>query len=174
MKTQTILLLIFILLSFKLFAQDTIRIIDAKNYVGRNVTFRSQVSDFDSRKDYTYLHFGGHYPNQDFSIIINRENAGKPVKLKRNIMLGREMVYFTGTVTIYNGPPDTTSNYKTEAIRKDAERDRALTIGGTPYTTHFGYNPRTIPIDLKGKLVMVISEQKQIGKRRYPVMFSLY
>lgn len=174
MKSLLLLTLSFIAVISKSQAQDSIRVRDASYHVGQKVTFLSQAADFDSRMDATYLYFGDRYPKQWLTVIVKRTNEKKHIKLKRNIMLGRKMVYFTGTITSYTGEPDSSATYDIVSIKRDIETDRQLTIGGTPMTAHFNYTARTTPIDLRNKLVMIITEQDQIGRKTYPTKLSLY
>ena len=174
MKYFYLLILSFIAIS-KAAAQDTIRLADAVSHIGQKVTFCTQAADFDSRTENTYLYFGNRYPNQTLTVIVKRTNGEKNITLSRDIVLGRVMVYFTGTIISYTGKPDTSASYDIAAIKKDIETHRlTLIIGGMPMKGHFNYIPRTEPINLKGKLVMMITEQDQIGKKTYPTKLHLY
>jgi hypothetical protein len=174
MKPFITLLLFSWIIIYKASAQDTINVMQAADYINKTVTFCPQVSDFDSKQDNIYLYFGERFPKQKLAVIIKRTNGKKRIKLKRDIMLGREMVYFTGIITVYNGEPDTSANYDTDAIKSDIETDKPMFIGNQHGMGHMNYTARTVPVDLKGKLVMIITDQKQIGRKVYYPQMSLY
>ncbi|MES2268278.1 MAG: hypothetical protein V4520_16065 [Bacteroidota bacterium] len=164
MKNLAVALLCFAF-SFKASAQDTVNYQNLPAYKGRKITIVMPVEDFDLRKEFIYLYMGNRYPNQKFTVIVNRKNGDKRIKLKNDVILGRVMVSLTGYITTYDGEPDTTENYDYSAIKKEYEKDRPMVFlaSNTPVMVHTTYSPRTGPIDLRGRLVMVISDQKQIG-----------
>lgn len=167
---NTFLLCCALLLTFlKASAQQNISLKDVTNYIGKEVTVNPQVLDFDSKPDYVYLYFGERYPNQKLTVIIKR-----PIKVKLPVLLGRETASFTGTITRYSGNPDSSANYDIDEIKKEAEKDKQLLIGGKDMTGHFGYTPHNHPVDLQGKLVMFVTDQKHISKKTKRAAVSLY
>lgn len=160
------------MISFKATAQDTtISYKDLPAYIGRKVTLRMQVLDFDMRKDYIYLYMGGWYPEQEITVIIKRDNGKKRMRLSKDVILGRVIAPFIGFITTYDEGPDTTKNYNDAAIKKEFEKGQPMEI----YALHLHgmmsrkYEPRTTPIDLRGKLVMLVTLQKQIGTTTYEI-----
>ncbi|GGH21930.1 hypothetical protein [Mucilaginibacter phyllosphaerae] len=161
-------LLIFLLfsnLTIKASAQDTVGFKNLSAYVGRKVTVIMPVLNFDIRKEYIYLYMGGWYPNQTFTAIIKRNNGKKRIKLKTDVIIGRVKVSLTGYIAKYDGEPDTTKNYDDVIIKKEFEKPQPMVV--VAFNLHGmmskKYEPRTEPIDLNGKLVMLITDQKQIG-----------
>lgn len=169
MKNTFLLSCALLLICFKASAQEKISLRDVATYLDKEVTVNPQVLDFDSKTDYEYLYFGEHYPNQKLTIIIKRS-----VKLKLPILLGREIAGFTGTIARYTGKPDSSANYGIDEIKKEAEKDRQMLVGGQEMTGHFGYTPNNHPVNLQGKLVMFITDQKQISKRTKRAAVSLH
>jgi len=106
--------------------------------------------------------------------MVKKHNGTKPIKLNTDVLIGRQMAYFTGTIVNYDGQPDSSANPDSKKLSNKINVDRPMTIGGTPVMGHMIYKPKTTPVDLKGKLVMIISDQKQIGKKLYPVITSIY
>jgi len=153
-----------VIAAFNVLAQDTVSFKDIQDHIGQMVIFRAQAVDFDSKKDQMYLYFGNRYPNQKLTVIVKRTNNNKKIKLDRDVMIGRKMTYYTGMLVKYDGKPDSSENYEAESLKKYIETDRPVIIGGNSGMGHIGYRPRTTPIDLKDKLVMIISGQKQISK----------
>lgn len=172
---------LLIVLFFSLFpnlkadAQDTVRCDDLPAYVGRKVTIAMPVVEFDLRQDYIYLYMGNYYPNQKFTIIVKRNNGKKRIRLNEDIILGRAIASFTGYIAKDNEEPDTTKNYYDAAIKKEFEKEQqcVIMVKNQPATFYVEYNPRKGPIDLKGKLVMVIIQQKQIGAK-HPIPSPQY
>jgi len=169
MKNTFLFCCALLLTSLKVTAQQNISLRDVASYVDKEVTVNPQVLDFDSKKDYVYLYLGERYPNQKLTVIIKR-----PIKVKLPILLGREIASFTGTITRYSGNPDSSANYNIDNIKKEAEKDKQLLISGKEMTGHFGYTPHDHPVDLQGKLVMLITGQKQISKKIKRSAVSLY
>lgn len=172
-------LLIIPFLFFGLSAQSNgqtniVHLKDIPDYLNKEITIQTQVIDFDSRGDYWYLYIGDHYPNQRFTILVKKVNGTKRMKFNMDILLGRKIAYFTGTVNRYAGNPDSSANPEIEKIRQEIEQPRPITIGETSGMGYFHYMPKTAPIDLRGKLVMMITDKKQIGKKLYPALVSLY
>jgi hypothetical protein len=174
MKMLTCAISFLIIGTLKVLGQDTVSFKDIQNHLGQVVTFRAQATDFDSKKDYLYLYFGNRYPDQKLTVVVKRINNKKKIKLDRDIMIGRKMTYFTGMLIKYTGEPDSSENYETESLKRYIETDRPVTIAGNRGMMHLNYNARTAPIDLKDKLVMIITEQKQIGKDVINSKMSLY
>lgn len=167
MKYFCLLILSIVVIS-EASAQDTIKVADAANYVGKIVTFRAQPLTFDSRAENIYLYYFGHWSNQWLTVIVKRTNGKNRIKLKRDIMFGLRTVYFTGTITKYSEEPDTTANYDIKSIQKEFKETHPVTVAAIPGSIfHQGYVPTTGPIDLRGKMVMIITEQSQIGKKSY-------
>lgn len=169
MKNTFLLSCALLLICLKASAQEKISLKDVASYVDKEATVNPQVLDFDSKKGYVYLYLGERYPNQKLTVIIKR-----PLKVKLPILLGREVASFTGTITRYSGNPDSSANYDIDNIQKEAEKDKQLLIGGKEMTGHFGYTPHDHPVDLQGKLVMFITDQKQISKKTKRAAVSLY
>jgi len=153
---------------------DTIGLNQIRQYINKTVTIKVQTTDFDSKAECWYLYALGFYPNQRFTIMVKKHNGTKPIKLSTDVLIGRQMVYFTGTIVNYDGQPDSSANPDIKKLSNKINVDRPMTIGGTPVMGHMVYKPKTIPVNLKGKLVMIISDQKQIGKKLYPVITSIY
>ena len=170
------LVLLFVLLcSLSSWAQEKVVLSDIENYLDKEITICPQTADFDSKTGYTYLYFGGFYPYQKLTIAIKRFNGKKPIKLKMDILLGREIACYTGTVVRYSGTPDSTDNFGAEKIKKELETDRLMMIGDKQFTGHVGtFVPRTTPVNLEGKLVMFITDQKQISKKTRRAARSRY
>ncbi len=164
MKIFSIILFCSIV-SFKAAAQDTVAHNKLPAYISRKVKLVMSVADFDLRKEYIYLYMGNFYPNQKFTVIVKRNDGKKHIKLNKDIILGRVMVAITGYISTFDGEPDTTKNYDDAAIKKEFERGRPMILMMTnqPGMMYRKYIPRTEPIDLKGKLVMLVTSQKQIG-----------
>ena len=169
MKNTFLFCCALLLTSLKVTAQQNISLRDVASYVDKEVTVNPQVLDFDSKKDYVYLYLGERYPNQKLTVIIKR-----PIKVKLPILLGREIASFTGIITRYSGNPDSSANYGIDEIKKEAGKDKQLLIGGKEMTGHFGYIPHNGPVNLQGKLVMFITNQKQISKKTKRAEVSLY
>jgi hypothetical protein len=169
MKNTFLVSCVLLLTSLKASAQENISLKNVASYVGKEVTVNPQVLDFDSKKDYVYLYLGERYPNQKLTVIIKR-----PLKVKLPILLGREIASFTGTIARYSGNPDSSANYGIDEIKKETEKDKQLLIGGKEMTGHFGYTPHNHPVNLQGKLVMFITDQKQISKKTKRAAVSLY
>ncbi|MBD1387248.1 hypothetical protein IDJ75_18310 [Mucilaginibacter rigui] len=169
MKNTFLLSCALLLTCLKVTAQENISLRDVASYIGKEVTVNPQVFDFDSKKDYVYLYFGERYPNQKLTVIIKR-----PVKVKLPILLGQEIASFTGAITQYSGKPDSSANYGIDEIKKEAEKDKQLLIGGKEMTGHIGYTPHNHTVNLQGKLVMLITDQKQISKKTKRAAMSLY
>lgn len=169
MKNTFLLSCALLLICLKASAQEKISLRYVANYVDKEVTVNPQVIDFDSKTNVVYLYFGEHYPNQKLTVIIKR-----PIKVKLPILLGREIASFTGTIVQYSGKPDSSANYGIDEIKKEAEKDKQLLIGGKEITGHFGYIPNNRPVNLQGKLVMFITDQKQISKKTTRAAVSLH
>jgi hypothetical protein len=122
------------------------------------------VISFDLGKEYIYLYMGNFYPDQELTIIVKRYNGKKRIRLNKDIILGRVAVSLTGYIATYDEEPDATKSYNDAAIKKEFEKGRPVTIGRyLPAIWHHKYTPSTEPINLKGKLVMLVTQQKQIG-----------
>jgi hypothetical protein len=65
--------------------------------------------------------------------------------------------------------PDPSANYNIKSIQKEFEEAHPVTIAIIPGVWHQGYVPKIVPIDLRGRLVMIITDQNQIGKKLYPI-----
>jgi len=172
MKALFIIALFCSEVSFKAAAQDTtISYKELPTYISRKVTLLLPVLDFDVRRDYIYLYMGGWYPEQKFTVIIKRNNGKHHIRLANDIILGRVIPSITGFVTTYDEEPDTTKNYNDADIKKEFEKGRPMEV----YAFHLKgmmyrkYEPRTTPIDLRGKLVMFVTLQKQIGTTTYEI-----
>ncbi|NHA07642.1 hypothetical protein G7092_27835 [Mucilaginibacter sp. HC2] len=172
MKALFIITLFCSAVSIKATAQDsTISYKELPAYIGRKVTFLLPVTDFDVRREYIYLYMGNRYPDQEFTIIVKRNKGKKHIRLNKDIILGRVIAPFTGFISAYDEGPDTTKNYNDAAIKKEFEKGQPMEI----YALHLHgmmsrkYEPRTTPIDLRGKLVMLVTLQKQIGTTTYEI-----
>jgi hypothetical protein len=170
MKTLSILILFCSVVSFKATAQDTIQYKDLPAYVGRKVKVVMHVIGFDLRKEYIYLYMGNFYPDQELTIIVKRYNGKKRIRLNKDIILGQVAVSLTGYIAFYDEGPDTTKSYNDPGINKAFEKVHSGNFIGlnTPFKWHRRYTPRTEPIDLRGKLMMLITQQKQIGATYRP------
>lgn len=154
---------------------DTIVVKDVSAHIGKEVTLKLQVLDFDSRANSLYLYAGNRYPNQLLSIIIKKNAAnGKPIKIDKDIILGRTMVYFSGKLVSYDEAPDTPALTDQAMLKREVERPQPAVIeyNGLRGAIKRIYQPRTGPIDLKGRIVMIIDDKKQIGKEKYPVIMN--
>lgn len=167
MKPIYIVVLLCSILGFKAVAHDTasVQLKDLPTYVGRKVKLTLRVLDFEARKEYIYLYIGNRYPHQELTVIVQRNNGKKHIRLNNDNILGRRIASFTGFVAPYDGEPDTTKNYDDAAIKKEFEREQPIEVYALHLygTMHREYKPRTGPIDLNGKLAMLITQQKQIG-----------
>ncbi len=152
--------------------QDTLKpkliaVEDASKHLGEFVTVFAQAADFDPRGQNKYLYFESNYPNQQLPIIIKNNEVNPPIKLKWSVMARKSKEYFTGTVTAYNEEPDT-------SVRTDAKRIKKEWDGKTIYFYSDGkritgsvnhvVNIPLYPVDLRGKPVIIITEQNQIGR----------
>jgi len=175
MKTS---LIIFVLTVFSIcFASaqtDTIGLKDVPRYLNKEVTIQLQSADFDSRAENWYIYSGEMYPRQFFSIIIKKYNGKKRIKLNTDVLIGRKMIYYTGTIITYNGKPDSSANPDIDKLTNIIDVERPMSIGGKSAMGYINYKPKIAPVDLNGKFVMIISDQKQIGKKMYPVIMSIY
>ncbi|MCQ6958810.1 hypothetical protein [Mucilaginibacter aquariorum] len=165
MKVLYAIVIFCSLASFKTAAQDTVACKDLPAYLGRKITLQMRAVDFDMRKENIYLYYGNRYPEQEFTVIIKRNNGKKRIKLNKNIIVGRATAPLIGYITTYDGEPDTTKNYDDAAVKREFEKGIPAEIIAikAPIIFSMKYRPRTAPIDLKGKLVMFITEQWQIG-----------
>jgi len=152
-------------MGFKATAQDTVSYRNLPAYVGRKVTLIMPVFGFDMRREYIYLYLGDCYPRQKLTVIVKRNNGKKRIRLNKDIILGQVIASLKGFITTYDGEPDTTKNYGDDDVKKEFEKDRPVEIMAfhQAATMRYIYEPRKEPIDLRGKLVMFITEQKQIG-----------
>jgi len=174
---KSFLVVSFLVLSLTAKSRSQTNIVNLRDIpenLNKEITIQTQVIDFDSRGDYWYLYIGDHYPNQRFTIMVKKVNGTKRMKLNMDILLGRKIANFTGTVTRYEGNPDSSANPEIEKIRQEIEQPRPLTIGESTGMGYFHYIPKTAPVDLQGKLVMLITDKKQIGKKLYPAMVNIY
>jgi hypothetical protein len=154
-----------VLMCFKASAQDTVACKDLSAYTGRKVTIQMRAAGFDMRREYIYLYYGNGYPEQDFTVMIKRNDGKKRIKLNKDIILGLATAPLTGYIATYDGEPDSTKNYDDAAVKKEYEKVRPVVIiaFNQPAIMRPIYPPRKGPINLKGKLVMLITQQWQIG-----------
>jgi hypothetical protein len=153
---------------------DTILVKDISTNVGKEVVLKCQVIDFDSRTNLLYLYIGNRFPDQLLTIIVKKQVDGKRLKIDKDVVLGRKIVYYTGKLISYNEGPDTTALMDQAMLKREIERPQAgiLEYTGQGVTMRHLYEPRTAPIGLRSKLVMIIDNKKQIGTKEYPVVMN--
>jgi hypothetical protein len=90
---------------------ETIAPSDTQRYVGKSVTVEGVVSEVNStdRAGVTFLDMGGHYPDNAFTAVILKNDAGKFPDVKA---LEGKTIDVTGTIKLYKG--------KTEIMLNDA------------------------------------------------------
>src|ERR1700722_17350982 len=91
--------LVLVLAAASAQAQTVIAAADAPKHVGETVTVEGTVSAVhtESRSGVTFIDMGGHYPDQDFTGVIFKDDAGKFVDI-------------TGQLHDYKGRPETVLN----------------------------------------------------------------
>ncbi|SDH27852.1 hypothetical protein ACRQ5D_07605 [Mucilaginibacter sp. P25] len=154
---------------------DTIAVKDISTHLGKEVVVKCRVIDFDSRTNLLYLYIGNRFPNHLLTIIVKKQVNGKRLKIDKDIILGRQMVYFTGKLINYTENPDTTALTDQAMLKREVEQPQAgiLEYTGQAVTIRHTYEPRTGPIDLRGKLVMIIDDRKQVGTKKYPIIMNV-
>ena len=174
MKYTILTILLFCCFAANAQTADTISLKDVDANIGKWVTIKCLVLDFDSRTNFLYLYAGNRFPNQLLSIIVKRDTNGKKLKIDKDIILGRKMVCFTGKLVNYDGAPDTTALTDQAMLKREEERPQPVVIeyNGQRGTMRHIYQPRTGPIDLKGKPVMIIDDKRQIVTTKDPVIMS--
>jgi len=83
----------------------------AKNYVGKKVTVCGLVTDvfaLSKGQAPTFLHFGGKYPNNSFSVVVYKDDAPKFTYPLGS--LAHKNLCVTGYVKMYKGKPEITVN----------------------------------------------------------------
>lgn len=174
MKWTILTIMLFCCFAANAQTPDTISLNDINANIGKRVTIKCLVLDFDSRANLLYLYAGNRFPNQLLSIIVKREANGKKLKIDKDIILGRKMVCFTGKLVNYEGAPDTTVLTDQAMLKREVERPQPIVIeyNGQHGTMRRTYQPRTGPIDLKGKPAMIIDDKKQVGETKDPVIMN--
>ncbi|MFC0518865.1 hypothetical protein ACFFGT_31920 [Mucilaginibacter angelicae] len=174
MKWTVLTILLFSCFAAVAQTADTILVKDISTNIGKEVVLKCQVIDFDSRTNLLYLYIGNRFPNHLLTIIVKKQVDGKRLKIDKDIILGRKMVYFTGKLISYNEGPDTTALTDQAMLKREVERPQAVVIeyNGQAGTMKRTYEPRQGPIDLRGKLVMIIDDKKQVGTKKYPVIMN--
>lgn len=107
------------LLACKSYSQtDAINLKQVNEYIRKEVTIRLKAAHFDSRQHYWYLYAANRYPNQLLTVMVKKCNGIKYIKLDRDVLLGRKMVYFTGKIIKYDGAPDSSANPEVKSLKK--------------------------------------------------------
>ena len=90
-------------------AQTTVATVDAPKHVGETVTVEGTVSAVhtDSRSGVTFIDMGGRYPDQAFTGVIFKDDAGKFPNVES--LIGK-VVDITGPVHAFKGKPETVLN----------------------------------------------------------------
>ena len=94
----------FVLLAVPAFA-ETIQPADAPAHVGQTVTVEGTVDEVntDPRSGNTFIDMGGRYPDQAFTAVIFRSDAGSFQDVKS---LNGKTVEITGRVRLHKGKPE--------------------------------------------------------------------
>ncbi len=102
---------------------QTITLDQAKNYAGQRVTICGLVTDvFVVTKGQapSFLHFGGKYPNNSFSVVVYKSDAPKfTYKLGS---LAHKNLCITGYIEMYKGRPEMTVNSPTQIVVNNAPK----------------------------------------------------
>ncbi len=102
---------------------QTIKPEKAKDYAGKKVTICGLVADiFASTKGQapTFLHFGGKYPNNSFSVVVYKSDAPKFTYPLGS--LGHRNICVTGYIKMYKGKPEMTVNSPTQIVVNNAPK----------------------------------------------------
>jgi len=88
---------------------QTIAPSDTPHHVGQTVTVEGVVSEVNTtdRSGVTFLDMGGHYPNNAFTAVILRDDAGKFPDVKT---LEGKTINVTGTIKLYKGKTEVMLN----------------------------------------------------------------
>ena len=101
--------LVLVLAAASAQAQTVIAAADAPKHVGETVTVEGTVSAVhtESRSGVTFIDMGGRYPDQDFTGVIFKDDAGKFPNVES---LAGKVVDITGQLHDYKGRPETVLN----------------------------------------------------------------
>jgi DNA/RNA endonuclease YhcR with UshA esterase domain len=90
-------------------AQTVVAAADAPKHVGETVTVEGTVSAVhtDSRSGVTFIDMGGRFPDQAFTGVVFKADAGKFPNVES---LTGKVVDITGPVHAYKGKPETILN----------------------------------------------------------------
>lgn len=101
--------LILALAATSAYAQTVIAAADAPKHVGETVTVEGTVSAVhtEPRSGVTFIDMGGRYPDQAFTGVIFKDDAGKFPNAES---LTGKVVDITGQVHAYKGRPETILN----------------------------------------------------------------
>ena len=89
----------------------------AKNYAGKKVTVCGLVTDVfvvSKGQAPTFLHFGGKYPHNAFSVVVYKDDAPKFTYPLGS--LAHKNLCVTGYIKMYKGKPEMTVNSPTQIV----------------------------------------------------------
>ena len=118
---QSVLIIVFTLITFSSFAQTEIKIDDAKNHLGDSVKICTKIYGGryleNTKGSPTFLNAGGYYPNAPLTIVIWADARKEFNNTPEEFYKGKE-VCITGKIELYKDKPQIVVSSKSQIVEQ--------------------------------------------------------